>query len=346
MTPLARRIRPWSRWLAAPSSHSETIYVSTEDDVRLAIHRVPPAGGGKGPVVMLLHGLGANRFGWMVPQRSLAKRLSERGFDVFIPELRGAGESGQRGWRWDLEDYVTLDLPAILRGIRDVSGQKTVHWIGHSMGGVLLCCYAIRHRDHGVQSGVTIASALNYSVGHSGFRNLYAQRHLIERIPLVPFGPFSHLIAPALGRVRNPIDSFNFWRTNVEPEIIRAVYANTFEWIPISLLTSLATTFEPEGLRSRDGAVRYLECAAQFEAPILLLGGSRDVQCSPEAVEATARAIGPHAEVALFGKAHGHADEYGHFDLIVGRRAPEEVWPAIEAFLRRQGSEKSANALV
>ncbi|MBX5482962.1 MAG: alpha/beta fold hydrolase [Myxococcaceae bacterium] len=329
--------RPWSRWLAAHARPSETIFVTTNDNVRLAIHRVrPPLHEASGaPVVMLLHGLAANRLAFLWPQRSLAVHLAQRGFDVYVPELRGAGESETPSRPWDLDDYLTLDLPAILEGIRRAAGTRPVHWVGHSMGGILMCCYAIRIRDHGIASGVAIGSALDYRVGRSGFSRLYAARAVVSRLPAIPFGAFSHAIAPLLGRVRTPIETFNFWPTNVEPELIRAFYANVFEWIPTSLLLSLGTTFEETGLCSRDRSLRYLDCAARIDVPVLLLAASRDEQCPLEAVEETGRRIGAHARVERFGRAFGHADEYGHCDLIVGRRAPQEVWPVIERFSRQ-----------
>ena len=46
------------------------------------------------------------------------------------------------------------------------------------------------------------------------------------------------------------------------------------------------------------------------------------------------------AEVVLFGRDHGHLDEYGHFDLILGRRARTEVWPHIVDALRGEDSKK------
>ena len=38
-------------------------------------------------------------------------------------------------------------------------------------------------------------------------------------------------------------------------------------------------------------------------------------------------------ELRVFGKSHGHVDHYGHFDLLMGRRAKEEVFPHIDRFL-------------
>ena len=33
------------------------------------------------------------------------------------------------------------------------------------------------------------------------------------------------------------------------------------------------------------------------------------------------------------GKSHGEVDDYGHFDLLMGRRAQSEVFPHIDRFL-------------
>src|SRR4051812_3066739 len=204
-------LRPWSRWLDPARAPAELSFVETTDRVRLALHRIrrSPTAPDRGPV-MLLHGLGANGFGFLLPQRSIAAWLASRGHDVFVPELRGAGKSGNHDWAWDLDDYLLRDLPAILEEIRRVTGRSTIRWVGHSMGGVLLCCYALRHPEHGIERGVAIGSALDYREGKSAFARLAAMRSLIAQVPVIPFGPFSHAVSPLLGRMKNPIDGFNF----------------------------------------------------------------------------------------------------------------------------------------
>ncbi len=328
-------LRPWKRWLGREPSRAETLFVTTPDDVRLAIHRVRPRSvdARKAPAVMLLHGLGANRYAFHFPGRSLAEWLAARGFDCYVPELRGAGLSGKRHWRWDLDDYLRWDLPTVLRAIREETGQERIHWVGHSLGGILLLSYAIRHGEDAIASGCTIGTALDYTAGASGFKRLNAARALIERVPLIPWGTTTHLLAPLLGRVDTPLERFNFCRENIEPELVRAVHANAFCAIPETLLRSLATTFEPGGLCSRDRTIRYVERARDLRLPLLLVAGSRDEQCPVEAVEATVTALGREVEVHRCGRAWGHRADYGHFDLILGKHAPDEVWPRIERWL-------------
>jgi hypothetical protein len=39
------------------------------------------------------------------------------------------------------------------------------------------------------------------------------------------------------------------------------------------------------------------------------------------------------ASYGEFGRAHGHRVDYGHVDLILGRAAPLEVFPAVAGWL-------------
>ena len=62
-----------------------------------------------------------------------------------------------------------------------------------------------------------------------------------------------------------------------------------------------------------------------------MIAASDDRQCPLEALEHTAAAT--RAKVLRFGRRYGHAAEYGHFDLLLGRHAPNEVWPALLEWL-------------
>jgi len=311
--------------------------VTTSDGVELHITHVHPAHPGTQAPVMLVHGLGANRFTFHFPERSFARYLATAGFDAFVVELRGAGASS-RPRSWDFDDYLFLDLPVVIDWIRRRTGSPAIHWVGHnSMGGILLMCYGIAHEDTGLLSGVTVGSALDYSIGATGFERLLALRPIIERLPAVPWGRLVRMLAPTLGRrIETPLERFNVVPSNIEPHISRQLHARAFGTIPTPLLSTLATTFEQRGLRTRDGRVYFWEEAPTLELPLMLIAGSGDQQVSMEAVEATAARIGgEQVVVERFGRAHGQADDYGHFDLLLGRRAAREVWPKIARWLRR-----------
>ena len=68
---------------------------------------------------------------------------------------------------------------------------------------------------------------------------------------------------------------------------------------------------------------------------MLLMSGDRDLQCHAEFIERTWRHLpGDRHERLHFGVEQGHAAHYGHFDLISGIHAEDEVYPPILAWLR------------
>lgn len=324
------RPRPWRRFIDH-AAQTERTHVLTEDGQRLVLRRLRIESDPELPPVMLLHGLGANHHTFHFAERSLAEWLAARGHDVWLPELRGHGSSTTTDYDWRIDEYLLHDIPALLNEIRRQTGREDVRWVGHSMGGVLLYCYGIMHPEEPINRGLAIASALDYSVGSTGFRGLLKLRPLIEAIPAIPWGTLTHLLAPAIGR-GVPLERFNVWPTNIEPKITRRIHARVFHSIPTSLLHSLSTTFEDEGFRLADG-FEFVTNSQNLSFPVRLIAGSQDQQVSVDAIHHTSGLIGENASVRVFGREYGEVDDYGHFDLILGRRAQVEVWPEIASWL-------------
>ncbi|MFP4601108.1 MAG: alpha/beta fold hydrolase [Persicimonas sp.] len=330
--------RPWKHLHTLPAP-AESYRVFTEDGLELNLRRVPGGVAGKKAhrtPVMLLHGLAANHRGFHFRERSLAEWLAFRGHDVWLPELRGHGDSRPASFDWRIDDYLHYDIPAIIETILAETGAERVHWLGHSMGGVLLMCYGILEPGAPIARGITVGSALDYKVGATGFKHLLAIRPLIERLYAVPYGTLVHLLAPSLGRNLRALEGFNVWPANIEPAMVRKLHARVFHTIPTSLLSSLATTFEDGGLRTQSD-FRFVEHASRLEIPTLLVAASRDAQVSVEAVEHTQRLLGANAQMRVFGEETGTRHHYGHFDLLLGRHAPTEVWPELAAWLEAGG---------
>ena len=103
--------------------------------------------------------------------------------------------------------------------------------------------YGIYDPEAPIARGVTVGSALDYSVGETGFEPMLALRPVLERLTAIPYGTFVHLLAPLMGRGFDTLESFNVWPSNIESEVSRAIHASCFHTIPTSLLVSLATTF-------------------------------------------------------------------------------------------------------
>lgn len=327
-------IRYWSPGYSPLTMRDESIETITDDGLKLRIEYLRSRIQNASKPVVLQHGLAANGLVFNYPGHSLAAYLSERGFDCYIPDLRGARCSDEPKGDWSLDDLIEYDVPAIVHAVLEHSRSDRLHWIGHSLGGILMLMYGIENPETPVESFASIGSALDYRPGTR--RNIYPK--LIPWISVAnslhlasfPYHLLSRMGAPMAGRgIRLLPELMNFRRDNIDPEILRMMLAHGFAKAPYRLLQGLSGLFSKRGLVHANRAIGYRDQANRFRPRSLLIGGSRDVQCPAEAVEETARRLNGAREVRVvhFGTKHGHACEYGHIDLILGKNAEREVWP-------------------
>ncbi|MGH7298331.1 MAG: alpha/beta fold hydrolase [Polyangiaceae bacterium] len=324
----------------------------TDDGWRIALHVYAPVGqvARRHPVV-LCHGLASNHLAFDAHEdTSLARHLASRGYLAFAVDLRGHGHSehpnrrGARRFGWSFDDYLLHDVPAAIAHARRASGASLVHWVGHSMGGLLAYAHLARGGSRDFCSVTTIGSSLDYSGARSGFHSLHPLRPLLDRIPFVPVGLLGRAMATLVGRVETPFQRFNVWRSNVDPEHWRRVSRRGFHAVSSPVMAQLASAMETGGLRSRDGSTAYMSGLARATAPVLAIAGDRDAQCPPDAAERTLVALGSaRKELRVFGDSHGHGDHYGHFDLVIGRRARSEVFPCIDAWIDAADADARAD---
>ena len=98
----------------------------------LALHYVRE---GRGPAIVLVHGLGGFAEAWRTTIDVLA-----RSADVLALDLPGYGLSAKPRTRYDL-DFFTR----VLHGFLDAVGLGQVSLVGHSLGGAVAVTYALAH---------------------------------------------------------------------------------------------------------------------------------------------------------------------------------------------------------
>jgi pimeloyl-ACP methyl ester carboxylesterase len=337
---------PVRQWYGPKPTPDEHHFVDAADGWRLAMHRYLPRGKKPhGAPVLLQHGLGtcSMQFDLGVgteehPAPSLAHWLADRGFDVWACDLRGSGaslrpaEHAAYRWDWSVDDFILQDGPAFVGYILQTTGRSQLHWVGHSLGGILLLCHCIVYGSQRIASGVVASAGLDYSGSASAYDLIEPLKHLGRLVRRVPAGLFGRQVAPLFGRWQTRLEASFFHPANIAPAAARAVACNQYD-IAGETLFQLASLFKTGGLTSRDGK-RYAERIAEIELPLLFMAGERDLQCSPEVVERNYAMLGgEHNRLMVFGKRHGHVEDYGHFDLFSGLRADSEVFPHVHAWL-------------
>jgi pimeloyl-ACP methyl ester carboxylesterase len=312
--------------------------VQTRDGWRIGLRRLRaserPA---RGPL-LLVHGLGGTGNAFLMPGRSPAEHLAHAGFDCWVVDLRGRPgtepPAGSRARDWDMEDYLDLDLPAVIETLLRESGRPRFGWVGHSMGGILGYAYVIRHAPESVACVVSLGAALDYTHGHSAFRELARLAPLLDLLPFVPVGALAQLSALLLGLLPASVERFSFHPRILERRLARRYFANTMCNVSCAELRNLCSVVELGGLCDRKRERWYARDAGQFEKPLLAIAGDDDHQCNVVDARATFDLVASADKTFIgVGSEFGHAAPYGHEDLLVGRNTLVEVWPQIAAWL-------------
>lgn len=325
-----------------PSCH----YASTRDGWRIAVHHRPPPEGAPGVPVVLCHGMGSNRFNMDGPGRtSLARFLQARGYDVWVLELRGAGHSRRR-WRlppvpyhWSFEDYVHHDVPAALSLVRELTGRDRLLWVGHSLGGMIAYAALMTPAADAFAGAVTLASPGMTDVGHDTLDWwLRLRRALVLAPPRIPMrmaarmgSPFAGLIARALPDI---VRDWSWHPDNLDLDTVRFMMRHGLEDLPRSLLVEFAEWYETKQMSDRYGLFRFADHLERIQVPLFVIAGGRDRLTPPEDLRHLVERVGS-SDRSFFVAGHvsGLAHEYSHVDLLLGRHAPDEIYPRIAEWL-------------
>jgi pimeloyl-ACP methyl ester carboxylesterase len=336
----------WRAFYAFGTRQDETSWVTTADGWRLAVHRY--LGGencGRLPVV-LCHGLGANRYVFdLHGEPSLAPFLRRQGWDVWVAELRGSGMSSRPGliwsdvpYGWRFEDLLNADMPAIIRHVLEKTGAAAIHWVGHSMGGMLIQAYLGRHAHPPIASVVTIASPLDFSAfEHAFFKRLLKAKWIALLHPYAPIPVINRLLSPFTYRLQNRLAGL-FHVPNIRVDTARKyIMAGTEVMGSRELWLDFKRWLESGQFSGRDGKPYVSETP---RVPVLALGGSADRMAPEVAVKPPYGSLdNPNRHQCLIlGKAAGCAEDYGHIDLLVGNRSEAEVFPHISGWMEAHES--------
>ncbi len=260
----------------------------------------------RGVPVVLIPGSFSNRRFWYSPKCiGLAPYLARLGYDVWIAEMRGHGLSprNQRYKHNKVSDYVRYDLPAIAGFIHEQNPQP-VHWMGHSLGGIIL---AAALGGHYLQQSRVASAVL--------FGSQISRIYWPLKVPPVEWG--SRLLLKGFSVISGP-------RLKRGPEDE-----------PIGLaLESLRW----HGFLGRfgDSERDWWAGLAEVSVPVMAVAAEGDHQDPAWACRKLMEQFGsPLREFLCLGKKQGFSSNFGHVEMLVSKEAQREVWPLVEQWVRK-----------
>lgn len=130
---LACRANPIPEWQRFPAGTPLVPRFVTVDSTRLQVVEA-----GRGPTVVLIHGLAASLYSW----RYTMPALVQAGYHVVAFDNRGFGSSDKPTHGYSNADYVGL-----LFDLMDSLGISDAVLVGHSMGGAIAAEAALAHPE-------------------------------------------------------------------------------------------------------------------------------------------------------------------------------------------------------
>ena len=335
-------------WASAPPEGDEQYAVQTSDGWTLTLRRFrPKADAVKQPTPLVLaHGLNMNRGSWALgDEASLIRSLVDRGHETFTVEYRGTSSSfppdGQSRWNYDINDHIDHDIPALLAEVERLTGTPQVHWVGHSMGGMLLYLYAGRHGGARVRRAVTLGSPVSFKLPYRIPRVL--ARPVVRRLfsgNRVPLVTFAFLTLPFVVALRPLLASKFLNPQHLGGRLVAALHIRALENVSGPIygfflhLAAERRELAPASSDSEDdpnaGALE------RFNVPLLIVSGQLDEVAPPAAVfPAFEKAGSPIAAYRCFGgpSQQDEAPAFGHCDLASSEAAVQWVVPLIASWL-------------
>jgi alpha-beta hydrolase superfamily lysophospholipase len=274
-----------------------------------------------------VHGFAQNRFSWRLSRRSFVAHLAAEGFEVLNFELRGHGLSREYGAgnASEFHEYV-LDAQRVVRRC-----ARPPFVVGHSLGGAV---------GIGVATETELAGLVHLA-GVYGFasrnRTLRALAHATLAwepwLRSLPVNVSTGWAGDVISRLYAVTDIAGYgapiagWAPDsIERDLLDERLSLGFDWTSLAVWLQMSrwATGEP---------LAYREAFGTTDVPLLVIAGDNDPLVRPGDARDCFEGSGSTDKELLIFDPFEHQVHWGHIDLIVGRLAPDEVWPRITAWL-------------
>lgn len=275
-----------------------------------------------GQPILMLHGTIENgKIFYTASGKGLACYLADKGFDVYVADFRGKGESvpniseesdhGQ-------QEAITEDIPAFIDYVFKQTGKKC-HVICHSWGGVLFASYLARYPESLSKVSSKICFGTKRTIHTKSFEKWLKVDLLWDKL------------APRLAKKKGFIDSERL-RFGAEKETYRFLKQSNI-WV------------KQGPWRDTDDNFDYYTAASNLNWPPTwhltgvkdkTLGNIVDVQHFVDECQID------DVEVSLLGKQQGNLVDYDHINILTHPSAQQDHFPKVVEWLLKYSPQASS----
>ena len=157
-----------------------------------------------GKSIILQHGLLDGAFTWLILEKdSLAKKLCDEGYIVYLPYIRGTQFSrshldydsslNSNYWDFSFDQMAQYDLPAIINYIKQRDRVEKVYYIGHSQGSLIFFLAYMNNPEfleNNIKKFVALGTIPNVNNAPHFLIKLFQKSRILNLIPVKNFLTF------------------------------------------------------------------------------------------------------------------------------------------------------------
>ena len=157
-----------------------------------------------GKSVILQHGLIDGGFTWLVlGEDSLAKKLCDEGYIVYIPYLRGTQFSRSHldyestlnsdYWNFSFDEMAKYDLPTIINFVKNRDKVEKVYYVGHSQGTLIFFISYMNNPEfleNNIAKFVALGTVPNINNAPHILIKIFQKSRILNLIPIKNFLAF------------------------------------------------------------------------------------------------------------------------------------------------------------
>ncbi len=269
------------------------------------------------------------------PDRSLLRRLLERGLDIYLVDW-GYPDGADR--RVDLDDYVNRQLDRCMQHVLQAHGLRAANLLGVCQGGTFSLCYAALHPER-VRNLITMVTPVDFHapgnlLAHwardidvaalvEAFGNVPGELLNLGFVSLMPFRLLHQKYVEFAEIAHDPQQSANFLRMEKwifdSPDQAGTAFRQFVQW----LFQENRLARGALGLGGRQVDLR------RITAPVLNVVGLRDHLVPPAASRPLQDLVGSRDYSLL-------EMDVGHIGMYVSARVQQQLPEAIASWLKQR----------
>jgi len=349
---------------------AETHEAKSSDGYVLQLHRIPHGRNQtvkdddpERPVIFLMHTFLSSSADWVInlPETSLGFILADKGFDVWLGNVRGNRYSRKHEtvsprdrlfWDFSIDEHAGDDFPTMVDYILDTTKQKQLYYVGHSQGSMIGFAGIDQHPDLETKIKVFFALAPltdmaemkkkhNYIVYFGkkasgwlswfGVRELFPSYRLSRRLigficRWVPF--MCRFSISAIGGS----DSKFLNKTRLPVYVAHTPAGSSMRNFQHFLQVIDSQKFRKYDHGIRENVKRYgFRSPPEYDLinmriPTIVFSGSADTMAPPQDVERIVKNL-------PFMMKHFKLDAYSHMDFVWGKDSGKTIYDEIKFYI-------------